>query len=90
MINSYVSTATIRQRGQLTIPDEIRERFPWVNINEAVRIKTEGDKKIIIEPYEREKKIDWKKLRAQLKRVANFKGKRGNLSQFIIEDRERH
>lgn len=90
MNNAYISTATIRQRGQLTIPDEIRERLSWVNINEAVRIKTEGDNKIIIEPYEREKKIDWKKLRAQLKRVANFKGKRGNLSQFIIEDRERH
>lgn len=89
-MQTYVSTATIRQRGQLTIPNEIRERLAWVDINEAVRIKTEGDKKIIIEPYEKENKVDWKKLRAQLKRVANYKGERGNLSQFIIEDRERH
>lgn len=90
MNNTYISTATIRQRGQLTIPDEIRSQLSWIDVNEAVRIKTEGDKKIIIEPYEKDMKINWKKLLAQLTRVANYRGKRGNLSQFIIEDRELH
>lgn len=89
-MQTYVSTATIRQRGQLTIPDEIRSHLSWIDVDEVIRIKTEGDKKIIIEPYEKERKVDWKKLRAQLKRVRNFRGKRGNLSRFIIEDRERH
>jgi len=41
--------------------------------------------------YDQSRKIDWDKLWERMKRVRAFKGKgRGNLSQFIAEDRYRH
>lgn len=84
------TTAIIRQRKQLTIPEEISRSIAWAGENNVVRITTEGNKRIIIEAYTENAPIDWKKLRAQLSRVANYKGKHGNLSQFIAEDRYRH
>lgn len=85
-----IRIATVRQRGQLTIPDEIRSQLLWINAHKAVRIRMESTKRIVIEPYREEKQTDWKKLRAQLARVATYKGKRGNLSQFIARDRYHH
>ncbi len=82
--------ASIRKRRQLTIPDTITRNASWSDEGNVVRISLEGNKKIIIEPYREEKKVDWKKLRAQLRRVANYRGSRGNLSQFIADDRYRH
>lgn len=85
-----VSTATIRQRGQLTIPDKIRALFSWASINAPVRIAATIDEKILIEEAVKPSVVDWKKLRKQLDRVSLYKGTRGNLSRFITEDRERH
>ncbi len=84
------TTVTIRDRGQLTIPGRIRSQLSWMHPNQAVRLWTDGMERVVIEPYHPQKPLDWKKLRAQLARVASYKGKRGNLSQFIAQDRYRH
>jgi len=91
MNTSYNSTAIIRQRGQLTIPDNIREYVDWLGTNSIVSIEA-SKKEIKIIPYQniQEKKVDWKKLWAQIKRVRSYKGKRGNLSKMIVEDRMQH
>jgi len=82
-------TATIRNRGQLTIPDTIRAKFEWTQPDSVVSIKTFDDK-IIIKPYSISKKKDWDVLFDKLKRIRSFKGKRGNLSKFVMQDRKNH
>lgn len=81
----------IRDRGQLTIPDDIREHLKWAQASSVVTITTEKSDEIVIKPHQPKKEVDWDRLWKQIKRVRAFKGKgRGNLSQFIIEDRETH
>ncbi|MEK7611684.1 MAG: AbrB/MazE/SpoVT family DNA-binding domain-containing protein [Patescibacteria group bacterium] len=87
------ATATIRQRGQLTIPDEIREQLAWLKPNDVVEIETKDSREIIVKPYLAKtdsKKILWQKAWVATQIARSFKGKRGNLSKFIIEDREKH
>ena len=79
----------IRNRGQLTIPDSIRALREWASSNSAVTITSEHPDEIVIRPHKKE--YDWDKLWKQMKRVRAFRGKgSGNLSEFIIKDRETH
>lgn len=79
----------IRDRGQLTIPDSIRKVVSWITPMSAVSISVVKSDEIVIKPHQPQKQVDWNKLWAQIKRVRAFKGKgRGNLSAFIVEDRE--
>lgn len=90
-MNTAISaTVIVRQRGQITIPDKIREKYPWANPNNVVTIDAAPDNKIIIEPLKEKKNIDWDALWMQLERVRAYKGRRGNLSKFIAEDRYKH
>lgn len=83
-------TVTIRQRGQITIPDEIRKKISWARTNLVVNFKLTGKNEITIQPYRAVKQVDWDGLFKKLKKIRSFKGKRGNLSEFIIADRENH
>ncbi|MEK9179707.1 MAG: hypothetical protein AAB893_04545 [Patescibacteria group bacterium] len=84
------TTAIIRDRWQLTIPDEIRKMLPWVRPESVVSVEVTAKKELIIKPYVQEKKLNWKLIWEGIEQARSIKGKRGNLSQFIIEDRERH
>jgi len=44
-------TAIIRQRGQLTIPDKIREKFEWIQTDSVISIKTTSNNEILLQPY---------------------------------------
>ncbi len=92
MQNYFTSTAIIRQRGQLTIPDDIRDKVSWLDDNSVVTVTAKRDEEISIRPYGSAvvKKVDWKKVWEGIKLARSFKGKRGNLSKFIAEDRKRH
>lgn len=85
-------TAIIRDRGQITIPNKIRKRINWAQPNTVISITIPSNKKIVIEPFEKkeQKKVDWDKIWEGIKWARSIKGKRGNLSKFIVEDRERH
>ena len=77
----------IRDRGQLTIPDSVRRIVNWVAPLSAVSISVIKPDEIIIRPHQAQ--VDWDRLWAQIKRVRAFKGTgRGNLSSFIIQDRD--
>lgn len=92
-MNDIQSTATVRQRGQLTLPDEIREKIAWLSEGSAVIIATSySQNEIRIIPYQRfnKKEINWGKIWDQIKLARSFKGERGNLAGFIAEDRYRH
>ena len=79
----------VRDRGQLTIPDSIRNIATWTTPTSVVSIAIEKPDEIVIRPHQIQK-IDWDKLWKQIRKVRAFKGKgRGNLSAFIVNDRER-
>lgn len=83
------TVSIVRERGQLTIPDSIRKLVSWVTPSSAVLISVVKPDEIIIKPHQYQKQVDWDKLWKQIKRVRAFKGKgRGNLSAFIMEDRQ--
>ena len=88
-MSNLQSTTTIRQRGQLTIPDPIRKDVDWTTVGSIVTVAVEKPDKIIISPYSPVKKLNWNKLWRDIERVRSYKGKGGgNLSRFIAEDRE--
>ena len=92
-MNSTISTtAIIRQRGQLTIPDQVRELVPWLAVNSVVTVATTPSQEIIIKPHTQDKSqnVDWDKVWRGIQLARSFKGKRGNLSGLIAEDRETH
>ena len=83
------NVSIIRDRGQLTIPDDIRNALSWVTPMSAVSISIVNPQEIVIRPYQQKKDIDWDKLWVLIKRSRSFKGKsEGNLSAFIAKDRE--
>ena len=83
------TTVVVRDRGQLTIPDKIRKSVNWINPSSVVTVTTDKPDEIIIQPYS-PKKVDWDKLWKMIKKSRSIKGKRGNLSEFIAQDRYRH
>lgn len=81
----------VRQRGQLTIPDKIRETFDWLTPSSTVTITSQKPDEIVIRPVSASKKVvDWDKLWNNIELSRSFKGKGGNLSEFIAKDREQH
>lgn len=89
------NTATIRQRGQLTIPGQIRQKFSWLKENTVVTIVASPTGEIIIKPlsvHASSDKPDWDEIWRRIHLTRSFKGKtKGkSLTQFIIEDRQHH
>lgn len=83
------TVSIVRDRGQLTIPDSIRSIATWTIPSSVVSISIEKPDEIVIRPHQIQK-IDWDKLWERIRKVRAFKGKgRGNLSAFIVKDRER-
>ena len=93
-MNNIQTTAIIRNRGQLTIPDVIRRAFNWMKTESVVKIIYRSPQEIVITPYiqEKVKKTNWKKVWAAIAeaRAISSKGKNISLSEFISKDRERH
>lgn len=86
------TTATIRQRKQLTIPDSIADRLEWAQPGSVVTIKSTGEE-IVIGPYSASKKRDWNEFWKDLKRIRSYKGKSKSTmssTEFLVKDRETH
>lgn len=83
------TVSIIRNRGQLTIPDAIRQFIPWVAPLSVVSLTLTRSDEIVIRPHDTQRQIDWDSLWAHIKRVRAFRGRgTGNLSGFIAEDRK--
>lgn len=92
-MNGLVSTtAIIRQRGQLTIPDQIREMAPWLSVDSVVTVATTPSQEIIIKRHMQDtaRVVNWDKVWRGIQLARSFRGKRGNLSKLIAEDRKTH
>ncbi|KKW20366.1 MAG: hypothetical protein UY64_C0050G0003 [Parcubacteria group bacterium GW2011_GWA1_51_12] len=87
-------TATVRQRGQITIPDKIRSELPWLAGGSVIHIFPIDGKSFVVKPYQHElqKKVDWKKVWQMIRLTRSFKSMRSDVSasQFVIKDRQRH
>ena len=84
--------AIIRQRGQITIPETIRGRVPWLKENSMITISQKNQSEIVIRPLgaANGNQTDWSKVWRMINLARSFKGKRGNLSSFIAKDRFSH
>jgi len=81
--------SVIRQRGQLTIPDSIRENVDWISAGSVVTVAQMKPDTIVIHPYKQAKVTDWDDLWKKIELARSFKGKyKGSLSKFIQQDRE--
>lgn len=77
----------IRQRGQLTIPDAVRQQLSWAQPFSAVSVSVLTPNEIIIRPHKQQ--TDWDNLWRMIAQARKISGRgTGNLSQFIAEDRE--
>ncbi|HLE49923.1 MAG TPA: hypothetical protein VI791_02185 [Patescibacteria group bacterium] len=84
--------AAVRQRGQITIPDKIRSDLAWLSTGSIIHITRIDNRSILVKPYQEEakQKPDWKKIWDSIALARTFKGERGNLSAFVVKDRESH
>ncbi len=89
-MNKVQGTAIIRDRGQLTIPEKIRDVLKWVNSSSVVSLTATSDDELIIKPYGKEEQTDWSKVWLNIDLSRSYKGKKGNLTNIIIKDREKH
>ena len=85
-------TATIRQRGQLTIPDQVRGMLGWLQTGAVVGIEADKDEVRIKPKIVSKKQTDWDKIWRTIKLTRSFKSQGEDIpaSQFIVEDRQRH
>lgn len=84
------TTAIIRSRGQLTIPESIRKSFSWLVSESVVKIIFRSSHEMLIIPYSSHEHVNWQELWDGIKKIRSFKGVRGNLTKFIIDDRDSH
>jgi len=89
-MTNTLGTAIIRDRGQLTIPEKIRQVLKWSSPNSVVSLATTAMNELIIKPFESRKQIDWHAIWMNISLSRSFEGKKGNLSGFISSDRQKH
>lgn len=83
-------TAVIRDRGQLTIPEKIREVLNWSSPNSVVSVTATSKDELIIRPFEGKKQVDWSMIWLNINLSRSYTGRKGDLSSFIASDRENH
>ena len=83
------AVSIVRARGQLTIPDSIRQLVSWVVPLSAVTISVRKADEIVITPHQNY--VDWEKIWEGIKKSRAIKGK-GNTSaaKFLELDRNSH
>lgn len=86
------STAVVRDRFQLTIPDSVREGISWVTPGSVVSIYQNKDEELVIKPYVGNAgRVNWDRLWRDISQARSYKGSyEGSLSEFITSDRENH
>lgn len=89
----------VRERGQLTIPSQIRRTLNWPATEMAVRVEPLHDEdaikiKRITPGVEQVKKplteANWKRIWENMRKVSKMGRQDVSLTEFIIADRERH
>ena len=92
-------TSRVRERGQLTVPLEVRRALAWPEGEVLVRVtalpKEDGFKveRILLSqepaPKRRPTSREWQEIRETMRRIGRS-GKAVDLTEFLIKDRESH
>jgi len=87
-----MTNVVVRQRGQVTIPDDVRNMVAWLSEGSAVGLEMVEKEMLILRPHTKAivKKFSWNEISKKINLARSFKGQNGNLSGFIIEDRKNH
>lgn len=82
------TVAIIRERGQLTIPEPIREIAGWVSTSSVVSISIENPQEIVVTPHQVLSQMGLENLQLLIKKSRAIKGK-GDLSAhaFLMKER---
>lgn len=95
-MNYIQKITTIRDRGQMTVPYEIRKMLNWPEDELMVKIETTGngfkvEPLAVNHPQNVKKKLsekEWNKIFYEMDKISKM-GKRGvNLAQFLRKDRD--
>lgn len=79
----------IRNRGQLTIPEQIRRAAKWLASDSAVLVTMNKDDEVVIKPHKA--KYDWKKIWEGVKKARGIRGHGTmNTAKFLEKDRLSH
>lgn len=83
------TVSIIRDRGQLTIPNSIRDLVPWAIPSSAVSISVINSDEIRIKPHQ--KQYNWDKIWKGIKKSRAIKGKYAlSAAEIIHKDRQSH
>lgn len=88
----------IRERGQLTIPQEIRDALKWSEENLIVKVETTNsgfkvERLPISHPQNPIKKLSqsqWQNIFQSMKNISNSGKKKVNLTDTLRKDRDSH
>jgi len=83
-------TSIIRERGQLTIPNSIRNRVNWIMPMSAITISLTKPDEILIKPHQPE--TNWDTIWKGIKKMHTITGKGQTQSavDFLTKDRSSH
>lgn len=85
------TTAIVRDRFQLTIPDQIRLRIHWLAPGSVVTISQSKANEIVIKPHVAAGNANWNRIWRSIKLARSYVGTyKGGLSEYIVSDRENH
>lgn len=89
-MKKIVTTRLVQERGQVTIPQAIRNVASWIAPSLPVSISLEEPDQISIEPHQ-SRKVDWDLLWREIEASRRLRGRgKSSLSAFIAADRHRH
>jgi len=80
--------AIIRERHQLTIPEQIRQGLLWLIPQTAVKIILINKERFLVEPYQPQT-LSWRKIWQGLREIKR-QGKKVALAEFVLADRASH
>jgi bifunctional DNA-binding transcriptional regulator/antitoxin component of YhaV-PrlF toxin-antitoxin module len=80
--------AIIRERHQLTIPEQIRQGLLWLIPQTAVKIILINKNRFLVEPYQ-PKTFSWRRIWQEIKRLKT-RGRNISLAEFVMTDRQSH
>lgn len=96
---NYIQKITkIRERGQLTVPYDIREALNWQDQEQMVKIETTAsgfrvEQLPMSHPQHPKKKLsekDWRKIFEEMKQISKSGKQRVNLAKALRKDRDAH
>lgn len=84
------SIGVVRRRGQLTIPDNIREGVAWLQPESVVEVLLNAQDEIQLRPYHQPRNnLTWERIKREMDRIRSFPGKDMDTTAFIAADRRR-